>query len=566
MNVISCENLTRTSNNIPSPYVHYQFLGFEDSFTNIVPKDSNPQFDSSSNARDHEFKVTVDSNFIRFLAKYVLVFTVFDDTVVSNEQNEQKHDNQFDKSILAAVIGMSKVPLIGLVDGNTIGGSFNVVNGQGKICGQISISINWKYPLKVSNYQMHTNFASFSGKDIESLVEGFKELNTENVLYQQLVRYICQSKKHKQLFKQIKVSLINTCDGDQERSSNDMEACGIVLGSLISDPAVGLTLSDLSKLKTKHNVAISDEDLRWLYTYVNYTNGDSISVLDLQRYLTEPEPNQEKLYERARHILLGSPPQFEVGLTKSLESFETFFNESTSSLNMKGFIRGLETLGFHISKKTDHQEIPVLKGNKPNTYIPLQQESFKVQQIDSNTTAEFERRRLLFIERMKHASAKFTTPNLEDCVSAPTGLPFIQQKNNENAQSVAPPKVAETPSRTNIVCIESVLHHYFTNAPDEVARKRELLQLFQQVDRQSSNMISKSQLAHVLNSLKDMKLSPPQLSCLFNFFADQRNNDDENMIVFSKLIRFMNFQPSEEMIPLGVKLLRKLSIEVSQEF
>ena len=70
---VSKLSLRPISHLAPCPYVHYQLLGFPDSFTPVAEQDTQATFLHST-----KYPITTDGRLLRFLKKYTLKFTVMD--------------------------------------------------------------------------------------------------------------------------------------------------------------------------------------------------------------------------------------------------------------------------------------------------------------------------------------------------------------------------------------------------------------------------------------------------------------------------------------------------------
>lgn len=112
----------------PSPYVHYQLLGFPDIFTNIVPESTDPEFDLECSRQ--VFVLEVDACLLRFFLKFQLWFTVFDDQI---ELERNNHDG--------GMIGKCGVSLSELVEGNNIKGWRPLLDSGNQPVGEISVLV-----------------------------------------------------------------------------------------------------------------------------------------------------------------------------------------------------------------------------------------------------------------------------------------------------------------------------------------------------------------------------------------------------------------------------------------
>ncbi len=148
VHVVRCEGLRDrrggSTDTLPSAYVHYQLLGFQDVFTQIVSGSHNPCFAHSS-----AFSVMTDSRILRFLYNYELIFTVMDDLEGDGEAEGNDADKGGDLGA-NCLIGEAKLSLAPLSDGNEAGRGIpiNIIDELGHVCGKLHVSVRLRLPLK----------------------------------------------------------------------------------------------------------------------------------------------------------------------------------------------------------------------------------------------------------------------------------------------------------------------------------------------------------------------------------------------------------------------------------
>jgi Ca2+-binding EF-hand superfamily protein len=162
----------------PTPYIHFQFLGHPDKFTN-------PIFNTISPIYNEKFTfpiVTTDSQ-LRLLSRSKLTFSVID-----MEREESKSDEN-----LGGIIGEADVSLAALHEGLAISDRFNLKDGRQNRCGEIFVTIKWRYPLRK---QRELGPNALSGIDVETIISAFSYNNTKDGLvdYESFIKFISPSR------------------------------------------------------------------------------------------------------------------------------------------------------------------------------------------------------------------------------------------------------------------------------------------------------------------------------------------------------------------------------------
>lgn len=136
--IVGCRNLRPYSKKkgnrltrIPSSYAHYQLLGFPDAFTNIVPETATPEYDVECSKQ--YYVMEVDACLLRFLTKFRLCLTVFDDQI---ELDGNDSDD--------GMIGRCGLQLSDLAECKPIRGWFPLLDRADQPAGEISVLIQWK--------------------------------------------------------------------------------------------------------------------------------------------------------------------------------------------------------------------------------------------------------------------------------------------------------------------------------------------------------------------------------------------------------------------------------------
>ncbi len=189
VHVIRCEGLRDrrggSTHNPPSAYVHYQLLGFQDVFTQVVSGSSNPNFSHSS-----AFPVMTDSRLLKFLHNHELLFTVMDDLEGDGEVDVTDEDNHRGDLGANCLMGEAKLPLTPLSDGNEAGRgiSINITDELGHVCGKLHVNVRWRLPLKTErNRNLAPN--SVTEKEIEDLIRRFSPTKDGQVHWVKFLKY-----------------------------------------------------------------------------------------------------------------------------------------------------------------------------------------------------------------------------------------------------------------------------------------------------------------------------------------------------------------------------------------
>ncbi|GMH97812.1 hypothetical protein TrST_g7069 [Triparma strigata] len=124
----SASGLVKRGKTSPSTYVHYQLLGFPDTFTAVSEFTSEPNYNHK-----FSFPVVTDPKLLRFLRKYKLVFTVFED------------DDGGEESVL---FGEAKVSLNSLSSGEDLIETLTLYDNHKHEVGSLSVELRWNSTLK----------------------------------------------------------------------------------------------------------------------------------------------------------------------------------------------------------------------------------------------------------------------------------------------------------------------------------------------------------------------------------------------------------------------------------
>ena len=164
--------LSKRGRRSPSAYVHYQLLGFQDSFTGVVESNTDPIFNHSVS-----FPIVTDPKLLRFLRKYKIQFTVFDDVNAGDGDDDGSNHE---------VIGESKVLLSSLGQGESVDEEVAIYDSNGRHVGQLTIDIKWSSPLK---RPADAGPNAFTAPEVEEIMARFSPEKDGQVCYTDFIRF-----------------------------------------------------------------------------------------------------------------------------------------------------------------------------------------------------------------------------------------------------------------------------------------------------------------------------------------------------------------------------------------
>ena len=137
----------------PTAYVHFQFLGNPDRFTNPCPLSHEPTFNER-----FIFPIVTNDQQLRLLQRSKLQLTLID---LKGEELEDGAEG---------LIGEVFVPLHELTEGIAVMDVFTIKNSEGRKAGDIQISMRWKNPFRK---QRELGPRALSGIEVETLISAF---------------------------------------------------------------------------------------------------------------------------------------------------------------------------------------------------------------------------------------------------------------------------------------------------------------------------------------------------------------------------------------------------------
>jgi len=159
----------------PTAYVHFQFLGNPDKFTNPVQATRDPEFNER-----FVFPMMTNDQQLRLLSRSKLQLTVVD---LNGEENADDADD-------AGLIGDIFVALNDVADGQSINDKFTLKSAaHGNPVGALQIAVRWRHPFR---RQRELGPRSLSGLETETLIKAFSdgEVAAGLVNYRDFCRFI----------------------------------------------------------------------------------------------------------------------------------------------------------------------------------------------------------------------------------------------------------------------------------------------------------------------------------------------------------------------------------------
>ncbi|CAM9344057.1 unnamed protein product, partial [Phaeothamnion confervicola] len=178
----------------PRPYVHYQLLGFPDTFTPVAPAAASmasaaaPVFNHTTT-----FPVTTDLKLLRFLGKYTLALTVLDDlgadgngsgNIGGNGGGNGDGNGWNDDS--DGLIGEARLPLAALADGDDVDRWTDILDESGRRTGRVRVRCRFRRPLKTAR-DLGPN--ALTGPEVEALISRFSPQRDGQVAYVPFLRF-----------------------------------------------------------------------------------------------------------------------------------------------------------------------------------------------------------------------------------------------------------------------------------------------------------------------------------------------------------------------------------------
>jgi len=268
----------------PSSYVHFQFLGHPDKFTNPVSGSQEPAF----NERFLFAMVTNDQQ-LRLLQRSRLQLTVID---MRGEENENEDPSE-------GLIGEVNVALGELAEGHAITDLFPIKNAEGKNVAELQLSIRWKHTFRK---QRELGPRALSGVEVETLISAFSasEISEGTVDYRAFCRFIDPPHDVRRVMDRLRNFSVRTADKEGRTPRS-------IFTALLDDPNNIDEEAFVQKMLLTQIEALP-VDFSRLFQFVDMDEDNHITldqflaVLNLDEVAAVPGQLQEKLRERTRDL------------------------------------------------------------------------------------------------------------------------------------------------------------------------------------------------------------------------------------------------------------------------
>ena len=273
----------------PTSFVHFQFLGHPDRFTNPVPNSCAPEFNEK-----FTFPIITNDQQIRLLQRTKLQISIFD---LKGEELDRDSDG---------LIGGLNINLSDLAEGLSIVDTFKIQTPDGDRVGDLHISIRWRHAFRRSR---ELGPRSISGIEVETLIAAFSPNDFEAGIidYKSFCRFIDPPEEVMQAIEKLKLLNNEIMSKDGKHSVDNIRVL-FNTDNLIDEETF------LSKI-LRTQIDILPSDLRKLFQYID-NNGDYKvtvekieAVLNLDTISGISVSLQNKLRRRSKELLrLGKSP------------------------------------------------------------------------------------------------------------------------------------------------------------------------------------------------------------------------------------------------------------------
>lgn len=156
----------------PTTYVHFQFLGHPDKFTNPVPESAAPVFNER-----FSFATITNEQQVRLIRRSKLSLAVID---MNGE--EAGADNE-------GLIGEVHIPLAELAEGQGFQDDFAIKDYEGRSFGTVTVGMRWKYAF---HEERDLGPRGLSAIEVESLISAFsaRDISEGVIDYRSFVRFV----------------------------------------------------------------------------------------------------------------------------------------------------------------------------------------------------------------------------------------------------------------------------------------------------------------------------------------------------------------------------------------
>ena len=574
---------------LPSAYIHFQFLGFPDMFTNIVPSCVHPEFRDSV----FEFPIELTRQVIRFFKNYTLVFTVFNDKAVDETES---------------VIGSTRVPVVPLVEGPCAfsRSSFDMCNAKGHVVGEIQMSIKWKHVHAEEEILMVSGSSSnvvrgdrFTRRQWYEVCRLFSPDSKDQVDYTLFHKFVFASP-----------TFLRECHeftSEYHWTEDEWTSDLFPLQKEISWKAWMQVCQqqqqhDQKKKNERSENSIESKSSRWKDAFQTHfcilgsgPNEETwMSVFELRLFLSVPTSDLRRVVESklrsfmktfdSSHVLAQFQRLDPTGRQRVTRSeFQHVLNRCCGleihderanvnlDLNHQAKVRtgrGVVTAGIDddcIDIIEPAVDLDQLKPQHPDNSFEQRRKVFlnRLQDISksrsmSNPPVKNKTLPVIAFTPLHSRSDEKTSRKNPRKPRKPKSIEFRAESSGTHSSnsnsSLLPPSSSSSALSTTLLDLERPLLSYFNDPGHEIERKRLLVSYIQKLVRPSSTRmtLSRTQFAHCLHQLSDFYQRPDQLTSVFTFFRASAASGDDGIIDrvdVSAFLEFINYRLPQHILP-----------------
>eukprot|EP00981_Chlorochromonas_danica_P000346 scaffold90_cov163-Ochromonas_danica.AAC.1 len=569
----------------PSSYVHFQFLGNPDKFTNPVMDSSNPVFNEK-----FSFPMVTSDQQLRLIMRSKLQLSVI------NLKSDEEED-----SISDGLIGDVIVSLAELFEGKAVIDTFPIKDRIGHIKGEISLAVKWRYPLK---RQRELGMRVLTGTEVENLISAFcPEDSKEGIVdYLSFCRFSSPGKEVIDILAKLR-SLFKAQDSLFAKIFGDMRS---------------VTKEVFVQEMIRVNPGLLPAHLEVTFDYLNYQQDKNIPIdriyalLNLDDFSGMSITLQEKLFECTRELEVR-------GLTVS-RIFEQLDQWGANGLISRAeFKRGLKRMGFNLIDEPEPiQEVMADKhiavmasdvlddtldedhiiGAGAQGLVKNQSggESSSLKEFMSQQREIFEKQKVELQARSKELLMKESKPSdispsdasIRATVERPplyktsTQVPDVSVI-NQNATKLQAAfrghhtrlKLKESTVETihsnnissssftqssNILAVEELLLSKLKAFP--IDQRPNVAVAFSRVDQKQLGYVNRKQFAHVMTQYPSLGLHGLELRACMDFFDVERDGEKIDYRAFLQYYQCLGFEVLPAVVKLKTMVLSKRSLKL----
>lgn len=312
----------------PTAYIHFQFLGHPDKYTNPVANSSDPSFNEK-----FPFAMVTNDQQLRLLKRSRLQLTVVD---MKGEENDDPAEG---------LIGEVSISLGELAEGSPVMDLFSIKNADGQTVADLQISMRWKHPFRK---QRELGPRALSGLEVEQLISAFSGDSEGTINYLEFCRFIDPPYEVRTVMDRVR-AYIRRSSEKEHRTPRDIFT--VLLGSVSN--------IDEDSFKDKMRLTNIDAlplDFSRLFQFVDLDEDNQITVdqllavLNLDEIVGVPLQLHEKLQERARDL--------DAKHVKTLRLFQDADQWGANGIVTRMEFKGvLKKMGFQLADEPDATEL-----------------------------------------------------------------------------------------------------------------------------------------------------------------------------------------------------------------